>query len=333
MSSTKQEPGSIIPELKRRAEERRNRYELKVIAARPSPIGIEEATFIGDYSFTFTETKRRWIWHALQLRGVDIPQTPPEVARDYLYTVIEKPLRATASQVEHFKQHRSHPLYADPGYMPEAVYVDLQSAYWTLVQVYGWDADYYPDKWIGQGRDMSDFPLPDHKLARNTLVSAGISNHTYLWKSGRIIEKPSGSKLRNLGLWALVQDTLHWIAATAVYHHGAKYVHTDGYIMEPREAEAFIDWLGDFGLPARVKQGPTDARIYAAGHYTIGSHVAPDFMKRSLRSFSNIKWEMLDDTLIKRSIGKLRSKRRLNYACSHQWNDVIIRLNRIETKE
>jgi hypothetical protein len=254
-----------------RAHHRFETYHPEVLSDFGQITEIKNMTWIGSYSWCTPADKRR----LLDEEGIitqlhDVPQTPPEVARDYLICKYPDKRRHIKAQYGEINKPRSHPRLCIPGRFADMAYVDLRSAYWSITRIVGWDIDYYPGQWIGKRSDNDDFPLPEHKVARNALVSAGLLSPTHVWTGVGLKSIKTHNPLVNYDLWALVNDVLHAIAMIAV-NYGAVYINTDGYIMARGLANTFISEVAEWGLQARIKhQG--DADVYAVGSYKIGDY-------------------------------------------------------------
>jgi hypothetical protein len=230
-----------------------------------------EGVWVGSYSRSIPSRKWRLYHSASVLTQDDLQATPPQLTRAYLDLRFPVQLRARKSQLEFWQPRRSQPMYTKVGkYNTEMVYLDLKSAYWSIVKVIGWDVDYFPGMLVRR-RGCSDYPFAHNRLARNSLVSMGLPSHGFLYKDGRIIAVPHAWKV-NLGLWTAVQDILHGIADEMIKRAGAVYVNTDGYII-PAENEAIGREIGaEWGLAMGEKnRGRTT--IYGVGAYSIGGKI------------------------------------------------------------
>lgn len=224
---------------------------------------------MGSFSWTMPEQKRRLalLANLVNLWGFD--QTPTEVARDYLSIHHPRGKRVNRYQGDLFMSvSRGQPMLSVPGDYRDMVYVDLKAAYWSILNVVGWDADYYPGRFLAAGRVPSDFPLANHKPARNSLVSVGLPRTSHVWNGKRFIHQPGYNKLLNLSLWWTVQDVLHAIAAYAEAL-GAVYVNTDGYIVPRSTSAALMNHIEDWGLRAAVKAAG-DGSVFGVGMYRLG---------------------------------------------------------------
>lgn len=262
------------------------KYAVQVLPDFPPLTQLQSVTFIGSFAWTCPAEDWKIIKSKNAISLFDGWLTPAEVARYYITARYGRPGRLTSQQYNEVMRQRSAPLYAVPCEVDKAVYIDLKSAYWSILQVIGWDVDYMPGKWLAVKSSVQDFPLPKHKLARNCLVSTGLVGNSKMWDGSRLIFRAKRNPLTNMMLWAAVQDTLNCIADDMV-RAGALYVHTDGYILRDQDAAAGIQVLNDWGLVGTVRE-EGKAKILGVGTYEIGSHRNARVGFKAGRKFSKI---------------------------------------------
>lgn len=265
---------------------------------------LQETAIIGSFSIT-TPTTRFLLSRDAFDYGAGFC-TPADIARDYIMSKFgNKRRRITTAQYRNFNdQHRAAPIYCAPCYLDHAVYIDIKSAYWSILKAVGWDVDYLPDAFLRVRSDVDDFPFPDMKLARNCLVSIGIEGMSTLkiWNDGTISTKTVGNNFVNKNLWSFVMDTLNAIAHQAIAL-GAVYVYTDGYIIDASKSDALMELIHRWGLTARIKcEG--EAHVRAPAAYRVGEYESKPYRMAirerghsKLTEFVNRTW--LRDRLIK----------------------------------
>lgn len=259
---------TLINAMRTLALERAEKYKT-LLVPRFFPLStLEETTYLGSFTWSCPSMGLRWMIEKNAIFPFGIPQSPSEFARDYLSIKYPKRLRARSKQITELRKHRSAPLWARRGEYYNCAYVDIHAAYWSILQSVGWDADYHPDMFLGKKSHCQDYPLPDHKLARNCLVTAGLTSPLVIWDGSKLVERRIGNPRPNIGVWALCQDILHGIAVDAL-NCGAVYIHTDGYILPRPRAQELIDRIGQWGLEGRIKY-TGDTIIYGPGTYDIG---------------------------------------------------------------
>jgi hypothetical protein len=200
--------------------------------------------------------------------------TANDVAKFYLKYKFEKlPLRARGSQLESCRTPKRYPpLLAKPGKF-DGVYLDIKSAYWSILQVTGWNVDYKRDRYIRWGESVADFPFPRWKLARNSLVSIGTMGEIRQFdtRTQKFASRKAGNVYKNIMLHALVMDVLNAIGVLAVAH-GARYVNTDGFILPVEREAKFMQAASGFGLRITERyRGQSEIR--SVGSYRVGDHV------------------------------------------------------------
>lgn len=263
-------PNEQAVDMQARAFHRDEKYPYMVVQQLPSVRQITppgEEAWTGTYALTVPGRPVRYLKEKKVVNLWGVPQTPGEVARDYLMATFTKRRRILSQQLDMVKVHRPQPLFADPGHYHDMAYVDITAFYYTLVNIVGWDVDYYPGLWLKFGRPVSDFPVPQNKPARNALIMTGISSGMRVYKDGQVFTRKTGNRLANFSLWACIQDVAHSIAWAAV-GFGAKYINTDGYIIPYRHIDPFSDWLESLGLTPRITR-TGDATIYGAGRWAM----------------------------------------------------------------
>jgi len=268
----------------------------------PNPFSYTERISLGSFSWTTGKTKQRILLRstAFDHLAAGVPQTPPEIARDYLDYRYPKRLRASGEQANSLRMERSAPLYYKPFTCSRASYVDLQGAFWWIMSQLGWNVDYHPGKFLSPGRSPYDFPIPNHKLARNCMVTAGLANTLSVWTGHKMIEESPYNLHLNYGLWSAIMDVLHMIALAAV-NLGAYYVSTDGFIISDRMLPEFLGYLSRFNAPYRIKaEGPT--LVTGIGSYMVGETKTVHFRSAFDRPYTNLRrpanQQMLETTFL-----------------------------------
>lgn len=262
-------------------------YETRLVTEFPKLTDIHEPMFIGSFAWTAMFGRWKYIKRSYAIDLFNQYLTPADVARDYIRAKYEKPGRITSKQyLECVKNHRTAPLYAEPCKIDNAVYIDLKSAYWSILQVVGWDADYLPGRWLAINSSCADFPLWKNKMARNCIVSVGMTGDGKRWTGEKLEFQRKSNPLTNMVLYALVQDVLNSVASDMVAA-GALYVHTDGYIFPMSKMEDGLSVLSEWGLVASVRhQGHCE--IFAVGTYEIGDRACARAVHRQGEHFDNI---------------------------------------------
>lgn len=254
--------------LSMRASERQSKYKTILVDNFPPLNRMNERIYWGVLSWTLPARKERWIKPGAMVNVGHGIQTGSEVARDYLDYYHPARLRATGRQAQAITMHRSAPIYCTPTVKDEMSYVDVSSAFWSIMSIVGWDVDYFPGKWIVKGRPPLDFPLADHKVARTSLVMCGLPTPMRVWTGEKMVSQRRNNPHINLGLWSIIMDTLHALGAQAV-RLGAIYVHTDGYIL-PRESEGeMMEIIRSYQLECKVKARGL-AVVLGMGNWRIG---------------------------------------------------------------
>lgn len=267
-------------------------YTVHLLDRWPPLSSIDCECYIGSMVMTSQVSKQRWMLkkHAVPFAGTWV--TAADLARAYLnikYKGVKR--RITTIQWKEFYEHRRQmPLSAFPCEIPNAYYIDIRSAYWTILRAVGWEVDYMPLKWLSVKNDLTvnDFPFQENKMARNCLVSlaADGSRMMQVWTGKEIQYRKGGNGLVNKMLYSLVADVLNAVACECLAA-GAVYSFTDGFIVPDYAVGAVEDTIAAWGLSTSVKHaGPSTVK--SVGAYRIGGFRTKKFDRQGGHSFSKI---------------------------------------------
>jgi hypothetical protein len=278
-------------------EEKQSKKKIIITNRLPSLSSLKELTIIGKFSYYQNASQKRIIdkTESIELRP-GLIETPPNIARTYLYDKYKLSPRLSKVQFDaNVESLRQMPNYAKPSSFEYGFYIDIKSAYWSIMNIAGWDVDYYPGKWLSDGTPPGDFPFPEHKTARSCLYSAGsVSFENGRWSSSIPYYDPNyrskgkldpfdsfknGNPLANPGLCKLTSDVLNAIATQAI-GAGAVYANTDGFIApNERVAGHIVHIIMNWGLEARVK-AEGKGGVKSAGAYKVGNEVSSPYKIR-----------------------------------------------------
>lgn len=267
-------------------------YEVEVTNRFPHIRSLTDLTFIGSFVWTQTTAKRRWMMKA-HAHHIGAWVSPADLARDYLHLKYSESykMRCRTSQYHALiRDVRSAPLYAKPTYLDNAMYIDLKSAYWQILQALGWDVEYLPGEYLAVKSSVDDFPYEQIKLARNSLVSIGLPSKTRVWTGERFAVFKKQSRWQNLVMWGAVQDVLHGIACDMVQYADAHYVHTDGYIIPSKNIQRAERVAEAWGVIMLVKHHGK-AKIRNVGDYDIAGKLSGRPTRQRPNTFSNLRDE------------------------------------------
>ncbi|MFA6198707.1 MAG: hypothetical protein WC734_06200 [Patescibacteria group bacterium] len=255
------------------AAERHAKHTHVIVDTWPKLTDMKENVILGSFSWLGMSSHTRWIKRATSIAVGEYIATPGDVARDYLKIKYPNRRRISYEQRGEIMRHRSQPLYALPAYIPDATYLDIKSAYWSIMSIVGWDVDYFPGRWIGIGEAMDDFPFAGHKLARNCLVTSGLNSAASIWmyEKQKPVARNFGNTFINFQLWALVQDILNGIALELYNEDIIYYANTDGFILNTKDRTAAASIISAWGLPARDKKRGR-CSVFGAGKYRFGDN-------------------------------------------------------------
>lgn len=272
---------TILSLLTDRALERVSQWTPTFLAEAPDVLTLEETALLGSHSYCLPGSRRRLIWNTIVLEG-EVKETPSAIARDYLTLEYKRGPIGSKGQTSVTSLIPAVPNVALPAEYSHGVYIDIKSCYWSIMQVIGWNVDYFPGRWLSPGRPPENFPFLSHKVARNCLVSAGrlgvVSRYI---PHGQIDEIKIGNRLANTQLPRLISDVLNSIASQAV-ELGAIYCNNDGFIApDLKIAKNIIQIIFDWGLTPTIK-GEGAGSVKSSGAYRTGP-------------YKSLPWEMRQD--------------------------------------
>lgn len=271
---------TVIDKMRELAAARQERYMNVIVDQLPSLWELPGFAYLGTFSYTLPGEGVRFIArHAAIDIGFGI-QTPAEIARDYIRVKYPGRRRARGYQAELIWKKRSQPMYAKTGNHGDCAYVDITSAYWSILNLAGWDVDYCPNRFVKWGTPPTDFPCPTHKLARNSLVSSCLLTPSQVWNGYKIEVRKHRNPALNMSLWAFVQDVLTGIAIEML-DLGAKYINTDGYIVPFKKTERAMSIIREWGLNASIKASG-DTYVSGVGVYRVGEKRTKHFRPHSI---------------------------------------------------
>lgn len=245
----------VMDEMKQRSEDMRKGWTVELTSIFPPITTFKDMVIIGGYTWTLPNRRHRIIkesdaWNFGGLGWL----SPADIARDYLHVKYKnRRKRITTSQYDACVKNKPQaPIHSMPCKLPDAVYIDVHSAYWSIVRAVGWDVSYNPGKWLTCQSTVEDFPCPSIKAARNCLVSLGLPGGMTVWTGERLTVQKKSNPFINLVLWRLVQDVLNGIAWEMI-GIGAVYVMTDGYIVSRDTLGLAIEIIEEWGLEWTIK--------------------------------------------------------------------------------
>lgn len=285
--------------------EKNDGWEVRTVRDFPPLSSLKAMTYLGSFAWTQPHTKIKWIKERFAQNTGAGWVTPSEIARDYIAVKYgDARLRCNKKQWAELVRKKIHqPIYAEPIELEHGYYLDLVSAYWQILMLGGWNVDYMPGRYLSPRSVVTDFPVPEIKLARNCLISMGLPSGANVWlpETGLVKQKATRKNV-NLILWSFAMDVLHGIASDMVQRACAFYVNTDGYIVSREQLGSAFEVADSWGLSLAIKHEGR-ITIRGAGDYDIGkrmsgrmrtvprkfSYLSPrakDWLKRRVKHFS-----------------------------------------------
>ena len=270
--------------------EKNEGWEVNVVKEFPPLSSLTDITYLGSFAWSQPHAKKKWIKSKFHYEIGAGYTTPSEIARDYIAVKYDnKRLRCNTKQWRELVAKKvSQPIFALPCEIERGYYLDLVSAYWQILMLGGYDVDYMPKRYVSPRSMVTDFPVPEIKLARNCIVSMGLPSGVTVWHPSIGLVKPKTTRKNvNLILWSFAMDVLHGVASDMVEFACANYVNTDGYIVSAEHLNKAYEVAASWGLTIAIKhQGQIVVR--GAGDYDIGERMSGR-MRTVPRKFDAIK--------------------------------------------
>lgn len=237
----------------------------------PPTYALSDGTVIGSQSVYLPPKKTRLIKNSSYHRVDGYDGTEQIITRAWLRDNVGRRIVHRA-EVDGLKITRA-PMYAEPAYIDEAVYIDLHSAYQSIYSVLGWGVDYERGKYLAAGREPLIYPYSKFKIGRSYVITGAYPRANITRIVGGV---PRTNKiynpLSNPPLVAAVYDILSAIARAAVSLFGAVYYNVDGAILPRSMADYYGDFLRAFGLNWSYK-GDGTAYVTNLTNWTLGDIV------------------------------------------------------------
>jgi hypothetical protein len=267
-------------------------YTVHLVDKWPPMSDIECECIVGAMVITSQSTKQRWMLNKNAVPFAGTWVTSADLARTYLNIKFKNQKRriTTLQWKEFYEKPRSMPLSAYPVQFEMGHYIDIRSAYWTILRAVGWNVDYMPNKWLSVKDDITvnDFPFSQDKMARNCLVSlaADGSRKMMCWTGNEIIFRKAGNGLVNKMLYSLVCDVLNGVADECL-RAGAVYSFTDGFICPDNRVGEVEAVIASWGLSSSFKYSG-DCEVKGSGAYRFGTYRTKKFDRQSGHAFHKV---------------------------------------------
>lgn len=236
----------------------------------------QSTAYIGAASISFEDIQTRLVLRSALMEVVPgLYETPMKLVTDYLHMIYGEASRGFREQLKVCEKIPDPPLFTEPGKFAHGVLVDIRACYWNIMRIAGWNVDYFPGNWLDHmGRPPYDWPWPEHKVARNSLVTAGHFTRLMVYRphprvGQKMREERRHNPLLNSPLVRLIADVTNSIAYECV-KAGMIYWNTDGGIApNPAIAARCREIISDWGMEGRYKaEGP--GLVKANGVYQVG---------------------------------------------------------------
>jgi hypothetical protein len=185
----------------------------------------------------------------------------------------------------------AYPYKAIPCRLPEAVYLDIRSAFYTIASVFGLENMHREGRYLYLGASKPHSLFAESKLMRALLV-AGVREKSTLqeWTHGEIRTRQFPNKNYAPNLSRSIFAFLHSVHS-ALYRYTV-YCHTDGFIIPVWYLHRVSKWLDERQIPYSIK-GSGPCQVYGVGSYSIGKEHTKSYHSGH-RQKDNIRHEFSD---------------------------------------
>jgi len=173
--------------------------------------------------------------------------TQQVITRGWLNDTVKKRIAKTA-EVRGVDFARA-PMYAESAILPDAEYIDIQSAYHSIYSALGWGVDYVRHAYMAGGSDRLVYPFQNLKVGRSLVISGSLPRSRIIRvKDHKPVVQKLFNPMSNPSLVAGTLDVLSAIARFAVSAFGAIYYNVDGAIVPRDTAKLYKEFLSSLGL-------------------------------------------------------------------------------------
>lgn len=282
----------MLERMEHDAREKWGGWSVDLVKRWPPLSSIPHTYIIGSMVMTSQSQKHRYMMEKSAIEFADTYVSPSDLARLYLNIRFKGVKRriTTKQWKEFYETRRSTPLYVNPCHLERASYIDIRSAYWTILRAVGWDVDYQPMGWVRVVNPLTvnDFPFASQKMARNCLVSLAADGTRVMqvWNGTGISYQKGGNPLVNKMLYAFVCDVLNTVAYECI-QAGAVYAFTDGFICSDDNVAELDRIIQSWGFSSSIKhQG--ECYVSGAGAYSFPDYTTMKFRRQMMRPVSKI---------------------------------------------
>jgi len=193
------------------------------------------------------------------------PATHIDLARYWIRQHYRPPLRRR--RVEDELDWAPQVLWAMPTTYHALAYVDLVSTYRRVLELVGWDAEYWRLRYLSVAGAAELAELSKLAYSAAVAIAARPWSTLRVWDGQRLVARRMRNVYANTSLYRLMRDALWGIASDVRDALGdqALYANTDGYIVPSALADEVLEIARAWGFAARVKvEGPGEVRGVAS---------------------------------------------------------------------
>jgi hypothetical protein len=226
----------------------------RIVWDRPQLQDLPSGTILGGATWSRPGVVRYVINPAMCVVAGE-PATHIDLARYWIRAHYRLPLRRR--RVEDELTWAPQVLWATPTAYHALAYVDLVSTYRRVIDLVGWDAEYWRGRYLSvAGAELGDLAELS-KLAYSAAVAIAARPWSTLrvWDGQRLTSRRVRNVYSNTSLYRLMRDALWGIASDVRDALGDQvvYANTDGYIVPSVLADEVVGIARAWGFAARVK--------------------------------------------------------------------------------
>ena len=181
------------------------------------------------------------------------PATHIDLARYWIRQHYRIPLRRRRSEDE--LAWAPQVLWASPCSYHALAYVDLVSTYRRILELVGWDAEYWRSRYLSVAGAAELGELSKLAYSAAVAIAARPWSTLRVWDGQRLVARRMRNVYANTSLYRLMRDALWGIASDVRDALGDQvvYANTDGYIVPSALADVVVGAARAWGFRARVK--------------------------------------------------------------------------------
>ena len=240
------------------------RSYIRIEWRKPDLSELDPGTIIGGSTWS-RKGGTRWVVQPELCVIPGIGVTHMDLARFWVRENYNLPLRRR--RAEDAQEWAPVPQLARLTRLGDGAYVDIRSAYRSIVERVGWDVEYVRGRYMTcGGADLSELT----KLAYSAIVAIAARPYTMMrrWNGAQIETHRVRNLYANSSVYRLVRDVLWGVYSDVTDNVDVLYYNTDGCIVRSKDVSAVEQIMDWWGFESRVK-AKGEVMVYGFGSYSI----------------------------------------------------------------